>query len=265
MRGAWGRMSVETLASETGPELTFRQRLTWAAHLYKAVAYQYHKDLGAKLGPLIARDAVIVDVGAHSGQHSKLFARMAPDGHVYAFEPGAYARSILTRAVRRFSNVTVVPFGMSDKATTETLHVPLKRSGTMGFGLSHIGADNDGRATATETIHLTTLDIFAEQQKLNRLDFVKVDIEGWEAHFLKGALGTVKRLRPIVLIEVVEHVLARAGAKPADIFDAMAPLNYVAFENSEHDGYVMRRVEGFRHSMDIMFVPAEKAHQVEAE
>ncbi|MDO8290842.1 MAG: FkbM family methyltransferase [Parvibaculum sp.] len=259
---------MDDKVSETGPALTFRQSLTWTAHLFKAVIRQYHKDLGAKLAPLIARDAVIVDVGAHSGQHSKLFAGMAPDGHVYAFEPGAYARSILSRMVRLrgLSNVTVVPFGMSDKASTETLHVPLKRSGTMGFGLSHIGADNDdGRATATETIQLTTLDIFAEAQKLTRLDFVKVDIEGWEAHFLKGALGTIKRLRPIVLIEVVEHVLARAGTTPADIFDAMAPLDYVAFENSEHDGYVMRRVEGFRHSMDIMFVPSEKAHLVDAE
>lgn len=250
-----------------GPSLSFRQRMTWAAHLFKAVAYQYHEDLGARLRPLVPPDGVIFDVGAHAGQHTKLFARMAPFGHVYAFEPGAYARSILTKAVRlrAFHNVTVVPFGLSDRPAVEMLHVPLKRRGTMGFGLSHIGPDTDGRPCAIEDIHLTTLDMFVAEKGIGRIDFIKVDIEGWEAHFLRGAQEALVRLRPIVLIEVVAPVLARAGATPDDIFEVMRPLDYVAFENSEHDGYVMRRIDQFRQSMDVLFVPREKAHLVQAE
>ncbi len=71
-----------------GPKLSFRQRLTWAAHLFKALAYQYHAELSDQIRPLVPDNGVIIDVGAHSGQHTKIFARLVPHGKVYAFEPG---------------------------------------------------------------------------------------------------------------------------------------------------------------------------------
>ncbi|MES1991572.1 MAG: FkbM family methyltransferase [Pseudomonadota bacterium] len=260
-------MSVETVVSKAAPELTFRQRLTWVAHLYKAVAYQYHGNLATRLVPFIPHDGVVVDVGAHSGQYMKIFARLASAGHVYAFEPGVYALSILRRVVRYrgLGNVTILPVGMSDKITTETLYVPIKQSGSLGFGLSHIGESDDGRATASETIHLTTLDHFVKERGLTRVDFVKVDIEGWEMHFLRGALKTIAELRPAVLMEVIEQMLTRVGASPDDIFDLFAAHNYVAFESPEYGGQKLRRIEHFRQAMDILFVPAEKAAQFEKE
>lgn len=252
------------LPQSSGPDLTFRQRLTWLAHLFKGVAYQYHRDLGSGVLPLISSDSVIIDVGAHAGQHTKLFARMVPQGHVYAFEPGVYARSILNIVfqLRRFSNVTLLPLGLSDAITTETLHIPLKRHGTMGFGLSHLGPQIDGRQTVTEDIHLTTLDQFVKERNLSRIDFIKVDIEGWEAHFLRGAMASVKRFRPTIMMEVIAPILARAGATPAEIFDALAPLDYAIFTTAEHDAYRMMPVKGFTHASDYLFVPKERVHLV---
>lgn len=244
--------------------MNFRQRLTWVAHLFKAVAYQYHKELSEQIRPLVSEGSVIIDVGAHSGQHTKIFARLVPRGHVYAFEPGVYARSILTKAmaVRGFGNVTVVPLGLSDVATTEILNVPLKRSGSMGFGLSHIGKADEGRPGVTEEIHITTLDIFAEAQKLERIDFIKVDIEGWEFNFLKGAIGTIKKHRPSLQLEVTPSTLERANATPADIFELLMSLDYVVFETDEPTNYRMVPVTAFDRGADYLFVPREKMHLV---
>jgi FkbM family methyltransferase len=246
------------------PALTFRQRLTWGAHLFKAVAYQYHRPLAARLRMLIPQDGVVADVGAHSGQHSKLFAHMTPRGRVYAFEPGGYALSILRIVIglRRLSNVSLVAMGLSDRAMVETLYVPLKRRGTLGFGLSHMGAQTDGRATTSEEVKLTTLDIFVREQNLSRLDFIKVDIEGWEAHFLRGAKETIARFRPAILIEVAEPILLRAGSTPADIFNALQPLDYAIFETFERADYNMKSVSGFGAGADYLFVPRERAHLV---
>ncbi|MGV8997680.1 MAG: FkbM family methyltransferase [Parvibaculaceae bacterium] len=259
-------MSFEVGSSETGPVLTFRQRLTWTAHLFKAIAYQYHKELSGRLRPLVPQDALVIDVGAHSGQHTKIFARLVPQGHVYAFEPGVYARSILCKAIgmRGFRNVTVVPFGLSDKATTEVLNVPLKRSGSMGFGLSHIGKADEGRPGVTEEIKITTLDNFVAEQKLGRVDFVKVDIEGWEFNFLKGAVETIKKHRPILQLEITPPTLERANATPDDIFNLIMPLDYVAFETREQIDYQMLPVTRFNTSSDYLFVPREKRHLVKS-
>ena len=247
-----------------GLRLNFRQRLTWLAHLFKALAYQYHKPLAGRLRTLIPSDGVIVDVGAHSGQHSKLFAQMAPHGSVYAFEPGGYARSILKIVIgwRRLSNVSLLGVGLSDRPMSETLHVPLKRSGSMGFGLSHMGAGVTGREAVSEEVVLTTLDIFAREQNLSRLDFIKVDIEGWEAHFLRGAKETIARFRPSILIEVVEPILRRAGSTPADVFNELLPLDYLVFETREREDYSMKPVQGLGRAGDYLFVPRERADLV---
>jgi len=250
---------------QPGPALSFRQRLTWFAHFFKALAYQYHRDFGEKVAPLLPPDAVIVDVGAHSGQFAKLFARLAPRGTVYAFEPGLYALSILGPVVGllRLAHVRIVPFGLSDAAGVERLHIPLKRRGTVGFGLAHIGEDTSGRSTMVEEIHLTTLDDFAAAEGLSRLDFIKVDIEGWEPHFLRGARATLARFRPVVMIEVAEPALERVGGSAAEIFAALAPHRYRIFKTLEHDAYRMQPVDGFSGSADYMFVPEEKAALVQ--
>src|SRR6516225_8418463 len=98
-------------------KLTIRQRASWLAHLLKAVTQQHHRELRALFAPFVPPDAVVVDVGAHAGQFSKLFARMAPTGHVYAFEPSAYARSIMAPALALsgLTNATLLPMGLSDR------------------------------------------------------------------------------------------------------------------------------------------------------
>ena len=256
--------SLTSSSRQPGPRLSFRQRLTWAAHFFKALAYQYHRDFGERVAGLIPSDAVIVDVGAHSGQFAKLFARLAPKGRVYAFEPGAYALSILRPVLRLrgFRNVVVVPLGLSDRPGSETLSLPLKKRGSVGFGLAHIGAEISGRTTIVQQIALTTLDAFAAEQGLARLDFIKVDIEGWEPHFLRGAAATLARFRPVVMIEVAQPALERAGAAPEEIFAALAPLDYRIFKTREHDAYRMQPVSGFEGSADYLFVPVEMAGRV---
>lgn len=240
--------------------LSFRQRLTWLAHFFKALAYQYHRDFGTRIGPLIPAAGVVLDVGAHSGQFAKLFGRLVPQGTVYAFEPGHYALSILRPVLqlRGFRNVRILPVGLSDRAGAETLNVPLKKSGTMGFGLAHLGEDVSGRQVARQRIELTTLDDFAAAEKLQRLDFIKADIEGMELHFLRGAMATIGRLRPALMLEVVPWALSRVDAVPQDIFDLFAPLGYRVFRTREHDGYRFEPVHGFAGAADYLFVPEEK-------
>ncbi|MDZ4381133.1 MAG: FkbM family methyltransferase [Parvibaculum sp.] len=243
------------------PALSLRQRLTWAAHLFKAIFYQYHREFAERIAPLVPADGIIVDVGAHSGQFAKLFSRLVPRGRVYAFEPGAYALSILrpVAGLRGLRNVEIMPAGLSDKPGAETLNVPLKRHGTLGFGLAHIGAELSGRDVVSQEIALTTLDLFADEARFPRLDFLKADIEGWEPHFLRGARATIARFRPSVMIEVSPRQLAQSGSGPEDVFSIFAPLGYRIFKTYEHEGYRLHPVDGFDTAADYLFVPGEKA------
>ncbi len=209
-------------------ELGWRPRLTYLAHLGKAVLRQHHRGLLPVLRPLVPDDGVVFDVGGHAGQFAKLFAGLVPRGRVFSFEPGGYALSILTRVVRlrRLSNVTVVPTGLSDAAGSAVLHMPVKASGSYGFGLSHLGADETRRRQRDEEISLTTIDAFCDQQALHRLDFIKADIEGWELRMLTGGARAIARFRPVILLEVSAAHLARAGDTVEDLWKFLENLGY---------------------------------------
>jgi len=171
----------------------------------------------------------VIDVGAHAGQFSKLFARMAPAGHVYAFEPSAYARSVMAPAVafNGLRNLTLVPLGLGERAASLVLHTPLKRSHSLGFGIAHLGAGVG--PSVDQTIDVTTLDAFAQGRALGRLDFIKADIEGWELRALKGGEATLRQFLPALYLEVDEALMRRAGDTPEDLFGWLGAMSYRAF------------------------------------
>lgn len=197
---------------------TLRAHMTYHAHLFKALTRQHHTDLLPFLGQYVPQDGVVIDVGAHAGQFTKLFSKMVPQGHVYAFEPGSYALSILRKVVRLhgLKNVTLTPAGLSDAESTAVLQVPIKKSGSLGFGLSSLGKIESG-ATHDDTVTLTTLDAFAAAHAIARMDLIKSDIEGWELHMLRGARQSIARFRPVLMLEACDARLRRAG----DSFDAL--------------------------------------------
>jgi FkbM family methyltransferase len=233
--------------------LTPRQRASWLAHLFKAATQRHHRELRALFAAHIPADAVVVDVGAHAGQFSKLFAAMAPLGQVWAFEPSAYARSVMAPALRfnRIVNVTLIPMGLSDTAADLTLHTPIKRGRGLGFGLAHLGGDEG--PGVDQPIALTTLDQFARERGLARLDFIKADIEGWELRALMGGEATLRRFSPTLFLEVDAACLARAGDTPSDLFAWLAALGYQAFTAPD-----LASAPAYAGPGDYLFVKAQK-------
>jgi FkbM family methyltransferase len=170
---------------------------------------------------------------------------------VFAFEPSAYARSVLRPALRwnRIRNVEIVPIGLSDADGVSVLRTPIKSGGGMGFGLANLGSDPGTGAVAEQAVALTTLDGFAAGRGLKRLDFVKADVEGWETHVLRGAGRMLQSCRPTLFLEVVETSLSRAGTAPAEIWHCLSPLGYHAFKAPD-----FRPVTAFDGPGDYLFV-----------
>jgi FkbM family methyltransferase len=203
------------------------------AHLWKATTQQHHRALMPLIAHMVPRDGVVFDVGAHAGQFAKLFSRAAgPEGRVYAFEPGSYARSILRTVVwtRRLRNVAIVPLALGDASRVDVLTMPVKASGANAFGLTHLGRPEARWPTVSEElVAQTTIDETATALALDRLDFIKADIEGWELRLLHGAGAVLDRFRPRLMIELNDAHLARAGDSVADAFAFLTTRGYRAF------------------------------------
>lgn len=232
--------------------LTFRQRLDWLRHFGTACFQQHHQELAPVFRPYVPEDAVVFDVGAHAGQFAKLFSRLAPAGQVYAFEPSPYTLSLLrpVLAWNRARNVEIVAAGLSAEAGEAPLSTPIKKSGVRGFGLASLAGVSAGRRKSDETVPLETLDGFVERKAVTRLDFIKADIEGWELHMLRGAVGALARFRPALYLEISQDALARAGDAPAGVWALLEPLGYRA---RKAPGF--EPVSGFEGNGDYLFAP----------
>lgn len=209
---------------------SFRLKPTFFFHLLKAALKQHHTEMLPLFRPLIPEDAVVLDVGAHAGQFAKLFAKLAKRGQVFACEPGTYARTILRVALwfNGIRNATVLPLALGSSSGVGTLTVPVKKSGSYGFGLSHMGSDE--REAEIEVIPVVTLDALAETLKLSRLDFVKADIEGFELRFIEGARKTLQRFKPALLLELDGRFLPRACDTLEAAWQTLNQLGYRAYE-----------------------------------
>ncbi|MEL0106958.1 MAG: FkbM family methyltransferase [Rhodospirillaceae bacterium] len=237
--------------------MTFRRRLTYFAHLFKAVFKQHHLKLRPLLMRLIPNNSVVIDVGGHAGQFAKLFTHIVKQGHAFTFEPGQYALSILRYAIKFnfINNVTITPLGLSDKCESQPLVVPIKSSGVVRFGLSSFGKTENDQACEQDIVNTTTLDDFCSKQKLDRIDFIKADIEGWELRMLEGGRQCLSKYRPALMIEVSEQHLNRAGDSVHKLWEFMQTLNYKPhITNSDCSKFNMlaKPQEG-----DIFWLPAE--------
>lgn len=142
-------------------------------------------------------DAVVFDIGANIGLTSTLAAQRAQS--VYAFEPNP--------ATFAYLNQTVEANGLSDVVTPVNLALG-EREGDLFFfsdrnssSASHLITDATLARASTTTVPVTTVDAFVETHGVKRLDFIKIDIEGFEIDALRGASATLARLQPTVLVE----------------------------------------------------------------
>jgi FkbM family methyltransferase len=169
---------------------------------------------------LIKPGAVVLDIGANIGWWTlHLHQWVGPQGWVFAFEPDGSERSRLKRNLdfNSASNVTLLDTAVSDSVGEIWL------SPTFDGGTTHIV---DDPSQASGRVPVTTVDAFIERESLSRLDFIKCDIEGAELRFLRGAESTLKRFRPIVMVELYEPNLRQFGTSRAELLDRLVSLGY---------------------------------------
>jgi FkbM family methyltransferase len=171
----------------------------------------YQHELALWLRTRLKPKSVVVDGGAHIGVLTVLMARLCPGGRVFAFEPSPDTRTYLegNLAANDATNVTVERAALYDRDGEVALDV----SAAQPSGAHVAGGGGTAAPAATATVHATRLDTWAVTQGLDRLDLVKLDVEGTEIAVLAGAEATIRRFRPVVVVECNPVALRRFGGR----------------------------------------------------
>jgi FkbM family methyltransferase len=172
----------------------------------------FESDIFPVLAPCIPPDAVVFDVGANIGNHALYWALKSKAKKVYAFEPIASTFSILKRnvALNGLENV-IIPINAAVSDQIEKLSL-------LSYSASNTGG-TELRKDQEGTIKAITLDSFEFPEQ--KVDFVKIDVETFECHVIRGGMNFLAKFHPAYLfIEV------RQGDHMTWVNDSLATMRY---------------------------------------
>ena len=181
-------------------------------------------------------DDVCLDIGGAYGRYAYPMSRVVKGGRVISFEPGQYSFFVLSaiKAIFRMKNVDIIKKALGMENKEAVLISPIKATGGVGRSLSYI-SDTIVSNAICEPVEVTTVDNFFDNNKLNRLNFIKCDTEGAEMMIFYGGKGTIKKYRPIILSEVEDGHLRKFNSSKQEMESFFKGLGYKIFclENGE--------------------------------
>ncbi|MBT2400083.1 FkbM family methyltransferase [Streptomyces sp. ISL-100] len=197
--------------------------------------WPFVEDEVAGLRPFVRPGAVCLDIGAEYGLYTWVLSTLAgPSGAVHSVEPlHGPAKWLSTAAtVLGCDNVTVHRTALGEREYRGTMSLPRRRllpvhgRAYLTEGTSGPGPNVEFPSSSPVDTPVRTVDGLCRRMGLDRVDFIKADVEGAEAAVLSGAQSTLLRHRPTLLLEIEDRHLAKYDEKSTDLVRRLNELEY---------------------------------------
>lgn len=146
----------------------------------------------------------ILDIGANIGNHCLMFRKYFPLSKILAFEPLQYNWEVLQKNVSTQPNIDTFKVALSDKLGILKIN-------------NHFQEFNSGAASVSdmgESVVCMPLDYL----ELEEVSFMKIDVEGWEPHVIRGAIRTIEKNKPAIWLEDVTGETVKFIAENLDYY-----------------------------------------------
>ena len=181
----------------------------------------------ALFAELVQPGMTVLDIGAHAGLYTLIASRRTgPSGRVIAFEPSPRERERLLAHVRlnRSANVTIEAAALGEReGEAELFVVDGSETGCNSLRPGDIGPGH------TVAVRLRSLDEYARNAGLDRVDVIKMDVEGAELSVLRGAQSLVRATQPVFVCEIEDARTAPWGYGGRAIIDLLNDWQYDCF------------------------------------
>jgi len=184
----------------------------------------------AKYRKILKFDDIVLDVGANIGAHTLPFAQLVgPKGRVIAFEPTLFAITKLKK------NLSINP---DLKSRVLELQVMLTSASSVNFPTRQLysswpldGKKNkhkihQGQLMGTTGATVRTLDDIVLDLKLDKINLIKIDIDGYEYQMLSGGLKTIEKFKPSILLELAPYALEEQGSSLTEVLNLLKEIDY---------------------------------------
>lgn len=159
---------------------------------------QYHLD------DFVKKDWTIIDAGGHIGVFSFFASKISKSNKIFAFEPAKENFELFRKNIKENSikNIFLFNYGLGEKSKELELLVSPGRNTANSLKETGLMKDKNSK---TEKIKIISIDKFVEEKRLKRIDFIKIDTEGYEKQILIGAKNTIKKFKPKLAIAAYHY------------------------------------------------------------
>lgn len=159
--------------------------------------YKHHINKLKNLEKLKHKD--FIDVGGFIGDSAIVFTEFT-SGKIYSFEAVSKNYDYMLKTIELNNSKNIIPVKIGLGSKDETLDIKIQGSASALTPNTPIYRED----APTETISITTLDNYLKDKDIN-VGLIKVDIEGFEQEFLKGAVSTIRKFKPALLLSIYHN------------------------------------------------------------
>ena len=146
---------------------------------------------------VLGENSTCIDVGCHAGAILEQMLRYAPKGTFLAFEPlPTYFRDLKLKFGER---VRVFPYALGDQCRTTSFKFVETNPAYSGFRERQYPTEHE--RVIDIAVEERTLDSVIQSEKIDRIDFIKVDVEGAEILVFRGAKNAIQSSKPVIVFE----------------------------------------------------------------
>lgn len=175
-----------------------------------------------KLFSLLEKGQTVIDVGANIGDMTLKFAKsVGENGKVLSFEPFPAMFKKLTHniSLNTFQNIFPFNFGLANTASELGMEEPSAGNP----GMNRITSITKNQTTK---IKVNRLDDVLVEQKIESIDALKIDVEGFEFEVLLGASESIIKCKPLLFIELDDDNLKDQGRTAKELIQLLETYNY---------------------------------------
>lgn len=162
----------------------------------------YEKQEKDAIVAALPENGVLLDVGANIGLFSLYAAFARPDSRVIAFEPHPKLHACLSRTVQESRIGNLEALRVAAGAAPGTLPLYMDETDSGGHSLLEEALTNNRSASSRVEVPVLRLDDVARERGLQRVDVIKIDVQGFECEVLRGAAGLLRDFKPTLMLEL---------------------------------------------------------------
>ncbi|HEY8937844.1 MAG TPA: FkbM family methyltransferase [Cyclobacteriaceae bacterium] len=173
---------------------------------------------------VLKHDSVVFDIGANVGYLTLNFARTCSHGHVYSFEPDTQNREALLTNIKlnTFQNINTYKVALGSQRGKASLYKYYPGNP----GTNRILNEKPITKHTVEEVNVITLDNFVDEEKISKVDLIKVDVEGFEKFVIEGARKVISKWKPVLFVELVEFNVNQQGYTCASLVEFIESFGY---------------------------------------